>query len=214
MQALLWDNDGVLVDTEPLYFRATQEILAGAGVELDEAQYIEVSLRRGESLFKLAEQYGTAPEDVEKLRDARNARYAEMVASDVTVLDGVVECLQALHGRLPMAIVTSSLRKAFDSIHQDIGLMQYFEFALTTGDYKHHKPHPEPFLRAAERLGVAPEQCVVVEDSERGLESAMRAGMRCLVIPNRLTRGFAFEGAHAVLDSARDVVAQIDRMLT
>lgn len=213
MQALLWDNDGVLVDTEPLYFRATQEILAGAGVELDEAQYIEVSLRRGESLFRLAEQYGTAPEDVAKLRDARNTRYAEMVASEVRVLDGVVECLQALHGRLPMAIVTSSLREAFDSIHRDTGLMQYFEFALTTGDYKLHKPHPEPYLRAAERLGVAPELCVAVEDSERGLESAMRAGMRCLVIPNRLTRGFAFDGAHVVLDSARDVVAQVDRML-
>jgi beta-phosphoglucomutase-like phosphatase (HAD superfamily) len=203
VQALLWDNDGVLVDTEPLYFRATREILAGAGIRLDEALYIEMSLRRGESLFRLVEEKGCDPAAVAELRDARNARYAELLTNEVRVLDGVVECLEALHGRVPMAIVTSSLRGAFESIHQQTGLLDYFEFALTSGDYELHKPHPEPYLRAAEAL----------EDTERGLESATRAGMRCLVIPNSLTRGFRFETAHAVLESARDVPAQVEPLL-
>jgi HAD superfamily hydrolase (TIGR01509 family) len=213
VQALLWDNDGVLVDTEPLYFRATREILAGAGILLDEALYIEMSLRRGESLFRLVEEKGCDPAAVAELREARNARYAELLTNEVRVLDGVVECLEALHGRVPMAIVTSSLRGAFESIHQQTGLLDYFEFALTSGDYELHKPHPEPYLRAAEELGVLPTQCVAVEDTERGLESATRAGMRCLVIPNSLTRGFRFETAHAVLESARDVPAQVEPLL-
>jgi HAD superfamily hydrolase (TIGR01509 family) len=211
MQALLWDNDGVLVDTEPLYFRATREVLAGAGVELDEARYIEISLRQGESLFNLVQDRDA--EQVERLRDARNARYAELLSTDLRVIDGVAECLETLHGRVPMAIVTSSLRSAFESIHRQTGLLDYFEFALTSGDYDRHKPHPEPYLSAAKRLGVAPEKCVVVEDTERGLQSATRAGMRCLVIPNRLTRGFAFESAHAVLDSVNDVPAQVAKFL-
>jgi len=214
VKALLWDNDGVLVDTEPLYFRATQEILAGAGIELTEELYIEVSLRRGESLFRLTEgSSASRPETVETLRVARNARYAELVSSELAVCDGVAECLEVLRGRVPMAIVTSSLRPVFQSIHEQTGLMKYFEFALTSGDYRLHKPHPEPYLCAAERLGIAPEHCVVVEDSERGLESATRAGMRCLVIPNRLTRGFAFERAHAVLESARDVPGRVEPFL-
>jgi HAD superfamily hydrolase (TIGR01509 family) len=207
VQALLWDNDGVLVDTEPLYFRATREILAGVGIELDEARYIEISLRRGGSLLDLVQDRG--PAQVEQLRDARNARYAELLTSDLRVIDGVAECLEALHGRVPMAIVTSSLRSAFESIHRQTGLLGYFEFALTSGDYAAHKPHPEPYLSAAERLGVAPEECVVIEDTERGLQSATRAGMRCLVIPNSLTRGFEFQTAHAVLDSVRDVPAHV-----
>jgi HAD superfamily hydrolase (TIGR01509 family) len=131
----------------------------------------------------------------------------------VQVLDGVKECLEALRGKIPMAIVTSSLREGFEAVHAKTGLLDYFEFALTSGDYDRHKPHPEPYLSAAARLGVSPEQCVVVEDSERGLESATRAGMRCLVIPNRLTRGFEFQTAHAVLESARDVPAQVERLL-
>lgn len=207
MQALLWDNDGVLVDTEPLYFRATKEILGGVGIPLDEASYIEISLRQGGSLFQLVEDRDAT--ELEALRDARNARYAELLLSDLRVIDGVAECLEALHGRVPMAIVTSSLRSAFESIHRQTGLLAYFEFALTHGDYDQHKPHPEPYLSAARRLGVAPEDCVVVEDTERGLASATRAGMRCLVIPNRLTRGFAFESAHAVLKSVSDVPAQV-----
>ena len=217
MKALLFDNDGVLVDTEPLYFRATKEILAGVGVELNEELYIETSLRRGESLFQqLAGAEGIpdpGPVDVVKLRDDRNALYREIVASEGEVLPGVLECLEALHGKLPMAIVTSSLREAFESIHQRTGLLKYSEFALTSGDYELHKPHPDPYLSAAARLGVAPEHCMAVEDSERGLESATRARMRCLVIPNRLTRGFEFQTAEAVLASARDVPAQVEPLL-
>ena len=106
MKALLWDNDGVLVDTEPLYFRATKEILAGLGVELDEASYIEVSLRRGESLFQLAGGVAERAKDFKELRDARNELYREFVSGEVEVLDGVEECLESLHRRVPMAIVT------------------------------------------------------------------------------------------------------------
>ncbi len=217
MQALLWDNDGVLVDTEPLYFRATREILAREGVELDEELYIEMSLRRGESLFRLVEGKGAAAanqEEIRKLREMRDARYQELLSSEVRVLDGVVECLEALRGRVPMAIVTSSRRDAFESIHARTGLLEYFEFALTSGDYERHKPHPEPYLSAAQRLDVAPERCVVVEDTERGLESATGAGMRCLVIPNALTRGFEFLSAHVVLESARDIPAQVEPFLS
>ena len=187
------------------------------GVELNEELYIETSLRRGESLFQqLAGAEGTPKAgavDVVKLRDDRNALYREFVANEGEVLPGVLECLEALRGKLPMAIVTSSLREAFELVHQRTGLLKYFEFALTSGDYELHKPHPDPYLSAAARLGVAPEQCMAVEDSERGLESATRAGMRCLVIPNRLTRGFEFQTAAAVLTSARDVPAQVEPRL-
>ena len=98
-----------------------------------------------------------------------------------------------------MGIVTSSRKDHFDLIHQSTGLLKYFDFVLTASDYARTKPDPAPYLRAVERSGVGREACVAIEDSERGLESATRAGIRCIVVPSSLTRGCKFVGAHQFL---------------
>lgn len=199
--ALLFDNDGVLVDTEPLFLRATQQMLARIGIELSEAQYREISLGRGASVFELAHAHGLSSTQIEALRDERNQRYAEMLDAGVTVLEGVEATLEHLHGHHPMAVVTSAYPDHFERIHAQTGLMRFFEFRLASGDYAHHKPHPEPYLAAAERLGIAPHRCVAIEDTERGLRSASAAGMRCIVIPNALSKGADFSQAEGVLET-------------
>lgn len=213
LEAVLWDNDGVLVDTEPLYLRANQEILAGIGIELTVDAFREVSLRRGRSVFELAAERGCTADEVSRLRAERDRRYAELLDEGVKVLDGVHESLEILRGRLPMAIVTSSQRTHFDRIHRQTSLLDYFEFVLANGDYDRHKPHPDPYLAAAERLGVAPERCLAIEDTERGLRSAVAAGMRCLVIPRELSRASDFTSAHRILETARDVALEVDVLL-
>ena len=104
-----------------------------------------------------------------------------------------------------MAIVTASGRAHFDVIHRPLGLLSHFDFVLADGDYANHKPHPDPYLAAAQRLGLDPAECIAVEDSERGLRSAVAAGMRCLVVPGGLSLDGDFALAHRVLDSAHDV---------
>ena len=210
MKAILWDNDGVLVDTERLYFRANREIMAEEGLELDHELFADTSLRRGLSVINLLEHL-SAPER-ELVKERRNLRYEELLAQGVEIFDGVVECLSALHGHQPMAIVTSSRRDHFDVIHRQIELLRFFEFALMDGDYDRHKPHPDPYLRAAERLGLDPGECLVVEDSERGLEAAVRAGMPCIMIPNALVRDADFGAAHAVVESAREIPEIVDAL--
>lgn len=209
LEAVLWDNDGVLVDTEPLYFRATRELLAQAGVELSAAEFIRRSLRDGHSAFDLLRDRGVSVEEIEALRVARNARYSDLLRADVPVRDGVRESLAALYGRVPMGIVTSSLREHFALAHRHTGLLGYFRFALTREDYERSKPDPEPYRVAAERHGWRPEECLVIEDSPRGLTAATRAGMRCIVVPTELTRGGDFARALCVLDSVRDVAAAV-----
>jgi HAD superfamily hydrolase (TIGR01509 family) len=206
-RALLWDNDGVLVDTEPLFFRATCEVLASYGVALSEDVYVDFALRHGRSLFELIAERGVGREEILRTRAVRDARYMELLGEGVCVLDGVRESLAALSGRIPMAIVTASGREHFEKIHEPLGLLDYFDFVLAEGDYAHHKPHPEPYLAAAERLDLDPAECLVVEDSERGLQAAVAAGMRCLVIPSGFSRGGNFASAHRVLASAREVPA-------
>jgi HAD superfamily hydrolase (TIGR01509 family) len=213
LKALLWDNDGVLVDTEPLFFQATQEALADVGVSLSLSQFKEFSLRKGQSCFLLAEERGHGPESIEAIRAARNLRYEDSLRAGVRVLDHIESCLQSLHGRWPMAIVTSSDLEHFDMVHEQTGLMRYFEFALTNKEYERHKPHPEPYLTAAARLGVEPAHCLVIEDSQRGLEAAHAAGMRCLAIPNALSASSNFSLADAVLEHAGEIPVAIEDLL-
>lgn len=204
-RALLWDNDGVLVDSEKLFFQATREIFVRFEVEVTEELYVDYVMRRGRSLFDLIEARVGGGDGIRRIRAMRDARYTELIGEGVRVLDGVREALTALHGQLPMAIVTGSGRDHFELIHRSLGLLRHFEFSLADGDYPRAKPEPDPYLLAAERLGFAPEECIVIEDSERGLTAAVAAGMRCLVVPSTLSSGGNFERAHRVLAHAGEV---------
>lgn len=212
VEAILWDNDGVLVDTERLFFESTRRTLATGGIQLNEEQFLDLSMRQGRSAFDLAIERGWPKEQVTNLKRERDLLYSEMLRNQTRVLPGVAETLEALHGRMRMAIVTSSQRQHFDVMHADIGLARYFEFVLAREDYGRTKPNPEPYLLALERLGMRADSCVAVEDSERGLAAARAAGLRCLVIPNEITRKCTFSGATAILPRAvgvLDVVADL-----
>jgi len=206
VEAILWDNDGVLVDTECLFFESTQAILATIGIQLSLRQFLDVSMRQGRSAFELAIESGWGEQEVAKLKRERDLLYAEMLRKQTHVLPSVAETLQELQGRVRMAVVTSSQRQHFDIIHSTTGLMRYFEFVLAREDYRKTKPDPEPYLLAWERLGLKADKCVAVEDSERGLASARAAGLRCLVIPNHMTRDCDFQAAAAVLPQAAAIL--------
>jgi HAD superfamily hydrolase (TIGR01509 family) len=205
LKAIFWDNDGVLVDTEQLYFRATKDVLASVGVELTEEQYIELLLVQGRGAWHLAEERGIAADEIDRLRHRRNALYAECLARAPLVVAGVESVLAELHGRYVMGIVTTCSPDHFEVIHRSSGLLKYFDFVLLPGDYGRHKPHPDPYQRAIERSGFASGACVAIEDSERGLASATAAGLRCFVVRTPLTRGRTFAGALRILDSVTDI---------
>jgi HAD superfamily hydrolase (TIGR01509 family) len=200
MFTVLWDNDGVLVDTEGFYFQATRSVLAAVGIELTLDQFQEISLRRGESTFRLAEERGVGAEDIADLRTERDRLYANALATQCCVIDGVDAVLRSLHGKVRMGVVTSSRRKHFEIVHATSGLLPYFDFVLAREDYKHSKPHPEPYLTALRRYHLRPEQCIVVEDSERGLAAANAAGLECLVVLSEWTQGGDFSLACQVFD--------------
>ena len=208
--AILFDNDGVLVDTEGLYFRANREALAGIGVELDEAGYVELFLRTGRGAWHLAEARGHDAAAIASFRAARDLRYAELVADADVLMPRVAELVEALAERYRLAIVTSSDPEPFARTHARTGLLGHFELVLTRDHYERSKPDPEPYLCAVERLGLAPERCLVIEDSERGLRAAKAAGLSCWVIPSKLTLDGRFEAADAVL---ADLAAAAARLL-
>ena len=210
VEAILWDNDGVLVDTEGLCFAATRDALARVQVILTREVYLDFVMGNGRSVFELAEAQGSTPDEIAALRSERDAAFAALLRSAPSLaIDGIAETLQALHGRTRMAIVTTAPREHFELAHRHTGMRRFFEIVVAREDYEQSKPHPEPYLTAMRRLGLHPGRCVAIEDSERGLTAATRAGLRCIIVPNDFTRGCIFPGAAAVLADSRAILAAL-----
>ncbi len=205
--AIFWDNDGVLMETEHLYYRANAEALARVGVELSLDDFCRISLRQGESVLDLATGPGQSAREAAELRRVRDETYFRLLGEEARVIPGVRETLERLHGRLPMAIVTSCRRENFLQTHRASGLLDYFDFILTREDYGASKPDPEPYLTACARVGLDPGLCLAIEDSERGVTSAARAGLVVAAIPGHMNRGGDFGAARWLLDGVHELPA-------
>jgi HAD superfamily hydrolase (TIGR01509 family) len=198
---IFWDNDGVLMETEHLYYQANAEALAQAGVELSLEDFCRISLRQGESVLDLAADV----RDAEEVRRVRDEIYYRLLGEESRVYPGVRDTLEQLHGRLPMAIVTSCQRENFLQMHRTSGLLGYFDFILTREDYRASKPDPEPYRTACARAGLKPGRCLAIEDSERGVISASRAGLVVAAIPGDMNREGDFGAARWLLNGIHEL---------
>ena len=113
--------------------------------------------------------------------------------------------LAALRPRFAMGIVTSSRSDHFTTIHRRTGLLEFFDFVLTSEDYAESKPAPDPYLAGIARTGCAPAECLAIEDAPRGLAAARAAGIDCWVIPTDLSRPADFSAAARILNNVHDV---------
>ncbi len=191
---ILFDNDGVLVETEKWYFRANVEILKSMGIILDETRYRDIMVN-GQSAFLLAEEQGFDSATVEKHRDRRNELYQHYLHTEDIAIEGVNEVLDALKEKYRMGIVTSARREDFELIHDGRGITDHMEFVLCSGEYGRSKPHSDPYLKGLELFGGEKHEAVVVEDSQRGLRSAVSAGIDCVIVHNPFTTEHDFSNA-------------------
>lgn len=149
-RTILFDNDGVLVDTEHLFYEANCRMLDEFGVHLDEAQFAEKSMTRGMSLADIIVELGYSREIAEAARQKRNGFYDEILKrrAGSLVIDGVPESLERLHAHFRIGVVTCCQAMHFKTIHDASGLRKYFDFVVGDQDFVNHKPDPEPYLTA------------------------------------------------------------------
>ena len=197
---LLFDHDGVLVDTEFWYYKAGERALADIGLTLDKDQYLR-DMSQGLGTWAQARAAGIDEQTIGRQREVRNDYYQRYLRTEAIEIEGVVETLAELSKYVRMAIVTTSRRMDFEIIHEKRQVRQFMDFVLVREDYKLAKPHPEPYLTGLKRFGATREETLVVEDSSRGLNSAVAAGIDCVVVYNDFTRAQDFSHARYRIDT-------------
>jgi HAD superfamily hydrolase (TIGR01509 family) len=191
---ILFDHDGVLVDTEAWYYKAGERALADIGLTLDKDQYLR-DTNQGLGTWAQARAAGIDERTISRQREVRNDYYQEYLRTEAIEIDDVVEALAELSQYVRMAIVTTARRADFAIIHEKRHVRQFMDFVLVREDYKSAKPHPEPYLTGLKRFGATKEETLVVEDSSRGLSSAVAAGIDCAVVHNDFTKAQDFSQA-------------------
>lgn len=199
---LLWDNDGVLVNTERLYYAATRESLRTLGCDFEAATYLEL-MAHGRSYWEEARNRGISEAEIHDARRRRDTLYQQYLAESDIEIEGVLEVVSELSTRHRMAIVTTARREDFDLIHRSRQFLRYFEFVITLEDSAKTKPAPDPYIEALHRFQSVPSEALAIEDSSRGLRSAIAAGLDCVVIRNEFTAAQDFSGAFSILPSVR-----------
>jgi HAD superfamily hydrolase (TIGR01509 family) len=223
LSAVIFDFDGIIVDTEPLHYRAFQEVLAPLGLGYSWQEYLEhyIGFDDRDALRAAFSSGGKTLTDGE-LRHfigEKGAAFQRIIASGVDAYPGVVELLRALSGRIPLALCSGALPADIDPILVRLGITGIFDAIVTAADVRASKPDPESYLLALARLkqahpgkGILPESCLAIEDTPAGIASARGAGLKVLAVANSYPER-ELSGAFRVVDGLVGVDLQSLRML-
>ncbi len=228
LRAVVFDFDGVIVDSEPLHFRLFQRLLGEEGVELTREQYdaIYLGMDDRECFTEALTRHGKTAvlPKVPELIERKSALLMSTIADHVPLLPGAVDFVRALATSRPLTICSGALRREIEAILKQAGILSCFAGIISAEDVSHGKPNPEGFTKALALLNrsqnpappIAPASCLAIEDSLAGIEAARAAGMRCLAVANSYPAAALKEaGAEAVVaaleDNPMDAVARLFR---
>jgi beta-phosphoglucomutase len=213
--AIVFDFDGVLADSEPLHLKAYQSILEPEGIHLDMKTYCERYLGYDDegSIRQVVTDYGLllGDEEIEVLLREKARVFEKLVSGGDMLYPGAAACAKRLGAAWPIGIASGALRAEIELMLRGARLAEAFRFIVSAGDTERTKPAPDPYLRAAELHGVPPAQCVAIEDSHWGLQSARDAGMRTIAISHTYPRETL--EADAVIDSLDELTVELVRHL-
>jgi HAD superfamily hydrolase (TIGR01509 family) len=213
-RAILWDNDGVLVDTERLFYRVNRDLFTEHGLELTETAFFDWFLLDNSGGWHLFRERGHSEADIAAIRRERGQRFSALLAAEATLArSGMEDVVSALAPFGAMAVVTSAPREHFELAHRNTSFRRHFQVVVTEEDCRTTKPSPEPYRLAMSKLGFSPAECVAVEDSPRGLLAATAAGIPCVVVKSEFTAHYDFAGAHTVVSTNEELGSVLRDML-
>jgi HAD superfamily hydrolase (TIGR01509 family) len=200
---VLFDVDNVLVYSEIAYYEIISRTFEPYGIRIGHDEYVQRWMIDRTNSAGVVRDYGLSErrDEIKRLKD----RITEEVLKRVGMMPYAMEMLNGLHGKYPLGMVTSDTRRNLGMKIGRHGIAGMFKAVVTWDDVKNQKPHPEPYLRGAELLGVEPREVVVIEDNPTGVDSALAAGCVAVGYPNGFTAEMDFSKSDRVIDSLAEV---------
>ncbi len=215
LSAIIFDMDGLMVDTEPLSRRAWAQVLAFYGLELDDAVYGRMIGHRTDKATQIFLDNYDIPLTAAETMQQKDMIFQDILAKGTPIMPGLMELHVAIARRgLPWAVATSSPRAQAEYILTELGLRQSCRAIAGGDEVAHGKPAPDIYLLAAERLGISPQRCLALEDSAPGCQAAAQAGMVTIAIPNGATETAVFPCAHHIFNSLHEVAERLNDLLS
>lgn len=189
-RAYLFDCDGTIADSMPLHYNAWKAVLADWNCDYPEEVFYSWGGKPVRKIIADLNMMNGLKMPVEDVAMRKESLYLAQLPQ-LKAIPEVLECIEAEHGRIPFAVVSGSTRDSVVGSLSVLGLLDKFDIIVSADDYKHGKPAPDGYLLAAARLGVAPADCLVFEDTEMGVEAATAAGMASVKVLTSLERRLA-----------------------
>lgn len=204
LEAVIWDMDGVIVDTAAYHFKAWQTVFAPRGATFTEQDFRHHFGQRSDTIIRDTIS-GISAAEVEVIVAEKEETFLREATGKIKPLPGAIELIKRLreHG-VKMAIASSAPAENIELVTGSLGIKEYFQAIVWGREVAEGKPSPLVFLLAAERLGVEPADCLVVEDAVAGVVAAKRAGMKCLAVASNHSRE-KLSAANLVVDSLETV---------
>ncbi|MDH7602355.1 MAG: HAD family phosphatase [Armatimonadota bacterium] len=210
--AVIFDMDGVLADTEPLHGECFVRAFASFGILTTLEDYRQAVTLGGSTVRDYFLRLGGDPSDWDRVKGLKDSYLEQMIARKDVLTPGTKNLLQVLRSSgIKTAVATSARRRSLDIILTPYGLHEYFDVLVTKDDTGTEKPDPQLYLIAAQKLNVDPQNCVAIEDSPRGIIAAVRAGMRCIAVPTPSTADADFSMADLVVPSLEAIDFEVLR---
>ena len=208
---VIFDMDGVLIDSEPLHEEAQRIVFARNQIDVPESVFTDFKGQTEEDVFEyVVRQFGNGSHVSGRLIAEKHAEYSRMIER-MELIGGALDCLRFLDDRgHRMALTTSAVRNDQERAFERFGLGPFFQVVVTAEDVRRPKPDPEPYQITARRLGVEPRDCAVIEDSINGVRSARDAGCHVIALTTSISaQELDAAGASAVHDSFDTVIQEL-----
>lgn len=210
---VIFDLDGVIVDSEPLQHQAYNLVLERFGIRVERDEYGREWIAAGRGPEYAVRTYAL-PVTADELRRLKDPVYQTLLREEATLMEGAGAALERLSGAFPVALATNSSRTDTDFILDRFGLRRFFTAVITREQYSDPKPAPDAFRTAAARLRLAPQRCVAIEDAYKGVIAAADAGCACIAFPHDYTTGNDFSRARIVIGSLDEATVElIERLI-
>ncbi len=201
---LIFDLDGLLADTESIHYEAYREVLLEQGINITKGMFIDNWTKNGRGIKEFLIQINSTA-DADFIREEKAQLFDAMAKYRLKEMQGATSLLSRCCNTYKMALATSSRKCAADMVLGHLKMKRYFDVILTRDDIYYPKPNPEIFIKASEIMGLNRRECIVVEDSPKGICAAIAAGMTAIAIPNEYTADSSFSDATLVLQTLDDI---------